>query len=59
MASETLKQAFRTDVEPILAMARHDKGASVDPVATYRASGYRLKLGDVRPKVSGAGGGIV
>ena len=33
MASETLKLAFRTDVEPILAMARHDKGAAIDPVA--------------------------
>ncbi len=59
MASETLKQAFRTDVEPILAMARHDKGASIDPVATYRASGYREKIGDIRPKISAAGGGIV
>ncbi len=59
MASETLKQAFRTNVEPILAMARHEKGASIDPLATYRASGYRLKVGDARPRVSGAGGGIV
>ncbi len=59
MASESLKLAFRTDVDPILAMARHDKGASIDPVATYRASGYRQKIGDVRPKVTSAGGGIV
>jgi len=59
MASETLKTAFRTDVEPILAMARYDKGASVEPVATYRAAGYRQVIGDVRPKVSSAGGGIV
>jgi L-rhamnose isomerase / sugar isomerase len=59
MASETLKTAFRTDVEPILAMARYDKGASIDPVATYRAAGYRQTIGDVRPKVSSAGGGIV
>ena len=59
MASETLKQAFRTDVEPILAMARHDKGAAIDPVATYRASGYRQKVADQRPRVAAAGGGIV
>jgi L-rhamnose isomerase/sugar isomerase len=59
MASETLKQAFRTDVGPILAMARHDKRAAIDPVATYRASGYRHKIGETRPKVSAAGGGIV
>ena len=59
MASETLKDAFRTDVEPILAMARADDGGAIDPVAAYRASGYRQTVGAVRPKVSGAGGGIV
>jgi L-rhamnose isomerase/sugar isomerase len=59
MASEALKVAFRTDVEPILAMARYDKGAAIEPIATYRAAGYRQTIGDIRPKVSGAGGGIV
>jgi L-rhamnose isomerase/sugar isomerase len=59
MASETLKAAFRTDVEPILAMARLEKGAAIAPVAAYRASGYRAKVAAERPKVSGAGGGIV
>ena len=59
MASATLRAAFRTDVEPILAMARRRKGGAVDPVATYRASGYRAQVSAVRPKVSGAGGGIV
>ena len=59
MATTTLKRAFRTDVEPILAMARMEKGAAVDPVAAYRASGYRAKTADERPAVSGAGGGIV
>ena len=59
MASETLKRAFRTDVEPILAMARLEKGAAIDPVAAYRASGYRAKVAAERPKVSGGGGGIV
>jgi L-rhamnose isomerase/sugar isomerase len=59
MATNTLKKAFRTDVEPILAMARFEKGAAVDPVAAYRASGYRAKVAAKRPAVSGAGGGIV
>jgi L-rhamnose isomerase/sugar isomerase len=59
MASETLKQAFRTDVGPIMAMARQEKGAAIDPVATYRAAGYRHKVGDERPKLSSSGGGIV
>jgi len=59
MASEALKSAFRTDVEPILAMARLDKGAAVEPVATYRAAGYRQAVGKARPKVASGGGGIV
>ena len=41
LASETLKTAFRTDVEPILAMARYEAGGAIDPIAAYRAAGYR------------------
>ncbi len=59
MATSTLKKAFRTDVEPILAMARLEKGAAIDPVSAFRASGYRAKVAGERPAVSGAGGGIV
>ncbi|MEP3635813.1 MAG: L-rhamnose catabolism isomerase [Paracoccaceae bacterium] len=59
MASSTLKQGFRTDVEPILAMARLQAGGAIDPVATYRASKYRAEVAATRPAVSGAGGGIV
>jgi L-rhamnose isomerase / sugar isomerase len=59
MATTLLKRGFRTDVEPILAMARYQAGGAIDPVATYRAAGYRAKVAAVRPKVSGAGGGIV
>lgn len=59
MATQTLKTAFRTDVEPILAMARLQKGGAVDPVAAYRASGYRQKVAEIRPAVEGGSGGIV
>jgi L-rhamnose isomerase/sugar isomerase len=59
MATATLKAAFRTDVEPILAMARLDKGAAIDPVAAYRASGYRAKVAANRPASTSTGGGIV
>jgi L-rhamnose isomerase / sugar isomerase len=59
MATTLLKRGFRTDVEPILAMARYQQGGAIDPVATYRASGYRAQVAAIRPKVSGAGGGIV
>ncbi|MHA7777829.1 L-rhamnose catabolism isomerase [Roseibium sp. M-1] len=59
MATTTLKTAFRTDVEPILAMARLESGGAINPVAAYRAAGYRAKVAEIRPEVSGAGGGIV
>ncbi len=59
MAATTLKHGFRTDVEPILAMARLEGGGAIDPVATYRASGYRARVAGERPAVSGVGGGIV
>ncbi|NDV01359.1 L-rhamnose catabolism isomerase [Pseudoroseicyclus tamaricis] len=59
MASETLKRAFRTDVTPILAMARLEKGAAIDPLAAYRHSGYRAKVTEERPASGAGGGGIV
>ena len=59
MATQTLKVAYRTDVEPILAMARLKSGGAIDPVEAYRASGYRDKVAAERPAVAGGGGGIV
>ena len=59
MATTMLKHGFRTDVEPILAMARYEAGGAIDPVTSYRASGYRAKVAADRPMISGAGGGIV
>ena len=52
MAAQTLKAAFRTDVEPILAMARLENGGAIDPVAAYRASGYRSAVAERRPAVA-------
>lgn len=59
MASQTLKRAFTTDVQPILAMARLRKDAAIDPVSAYRASGYRAAVTRIRPPKSGGSGGIV
>jgi L-rhamnose isomerase/sugar isomerase len=59
VALQTLKQAFTTDVAPILAMARHRAGGAIDPVAAYRASGYRAKKAVERPAQVGRGAGIV
>src|SRR5918998_1133495 len=57
MASETLKMAFRTDVEPILAMARLRAGGAIEPITAYRASSYRRRVAAQRPAVTGGGGG--
>jgi len=59
MAAQTLKRAFTTDVQPILARARLQKGAAIDPVATYRRSGYRAACASNRPAQQNFGGGIV
>ncbi|MFP5076635.1 L-rhamnose catabolism isomerase [Rhizobium sp. YIM 134829] len=59
MASETLKRAYRTDVEPILAEARRRAGGAIDPIAAYRASGYRARVAAERPASRAGGGGII
>jgi len=58
MALATLKQAFTTDVAPILAVARERAGGAIDPIATYRASSYRQHKTKERPvtKVATASG---
>jgi len=59
MALRTLKDAFTTDVGPILAMARHRAGGAIDPVATFRTSGYRAQKAKERPAEARRGAGIV
>jgi L-rhamnose isomerase/sugar isomerase len=59
-SAQALKHAFRTDVSPILAMARLRAGAAADPVGCYRAAGYRAAKAGQRPPSAGASGsGIV
>jgi L-rhamnose isomerase/sugar isomerase len=43
MAERALKDAFETDVRPLVAEARRRAGAALDPVAAFRASGYRAR----------------
>jgi L-rhamnose isomerase/sugar isomerase len=59
LALQTLKRAFQTDVEPILAMARHRAGGAIDPVGVYRASGYRHRAAQARPAPARVRAGIV
>jgi L-rhamnose isomerase / sugar isomerase len=58
-AAHALKRAYITDVEPILAEARRRQGGAIDPVAAYRASGYRARKAQERPAAANRGGGIV
>jgi L-rhamnose isomerase/sugar isomerase len=54
-----VKQAFITDVSPILAEARRRKGGAIDPLGLYRASAYRAQKTRERPPASGSSAGIV
>jgi L-rhamnose isomerase/sugar isomerase len=60
IATRLLQSAYHTDVEPILAMARRRAGGAIDPIAAYRASGYRAHKLEQRPQeLGGRSGGIV
>ncbi len=52
MAEQSLKEAYETDVSALVAEARHRQGGALDPVATFRASGYRA---DKTAERAGAG----
>ena len=58
MGFQALRQAYRTDVTPLLAMARVEAGGAADVLAAYRASGYRAAKAAER-RATGAGTGIV
>jgi L-rhamnose isomerase/sugar isomerase len=58
LATQLLKVAFQTDVEPILQKVRRDAGAAADPLNTYRSSGYRQRMAVKRP-AAGRSSGIV
>ena len=58
LAFLTLRKGYRTDVSPILAMARIEAGGAIDPILAYRASGWRARKAQERNTV-GLGAGIV
>ncbi|MCH2160383.1 MAG: TIM barrel protein [Phycisphaerales bacterium] len=56
VAEECLKSAFATDVRPLLAEWRSDRGLPTDPLADHRASGYAARAAeDRRPRKPSAG----
>ena len=52
MAERTLKHAYETDAAPLIAEARRRQGGALDPVAAFRASGYRTAKADERTAVT-------
>ena len=58
MAFQALRTAYRTDVSPIVAMARLEAGGAIDVLAAYRDSGWRERKAQERRPV-GLGAGIV
>jgi L-rhamnose isomerase/sugar isomerase len=59
MAFNTVRRAYDTDVSPILAMARYELGGAIDPIAAYRASGWRARKAQTRDAPASASAGIV
>lgn len=41
LAERALTEAYETDVRPLTAQARIDSGGALDPIRTFRESGYR------------------
>ena len=54
-AHRILLNAYNTDVRPLCAKVREDLGASPDPVAAFRQSGYAEKVTEERKEGAGAG----
>ena len=59
MSLRTLKRAFTTDVSPLIAMARYNRGGAVNPIEVYRKGGYRKKKETERPATDSTEAGIV
>ncbi len=55
-AYRVLRDAFETDVRPLLARARVEMGLEPDPIAAFRQSGYAQKVARERGTASGASG---
>ncbi len=56
LAQQTLQDAFRTDVRPLVAEARRRGGGAIAPLDAYRSVGYRAAMIEERGLVSVATG---
>jgi L-rhamnose isomerase / sugar isomerase len=57
-AEETMLDAYRIDVRPLLMQVRKEMGLDPDPLAAYRRSGYYQKIVAERPVADGGGSGF-
>jgi len=55
-AEETLRDAYCTDVRPLLKQLRTEMGLPIDPLAAYRASGYYEQACEARGKAAPSAG---
>ena len=55
-AEECLREAFFTDVRPLLREWRKRRNIEPDPIAAYRASGYESRMAKEREEARGARG---
>lgn len=56
-AESCVREAFYTDVRPMLAEWRKSKGLDPNPLAAYRASGYEARVAKEREALRAAAGG--
>ena len=56
-ANEIFMDAYNTDVRPLLAEIREEKGLAPDPIRAYKASGYGEKIAAERVGGTQAGWG--
>ena len=52
MAEETIKTAFLTDVEPLIAELRRRQGGALSPIPAYRESNYRSQMARERSSLT-------
>jgi L-rhamnose isomerase/sugar isomerase len=56
-AHRVLLDAYETDVRPLLAKIREEKGLNPDPIAAHRSSNYAQKIAEDRGTASDSGAG--
>lgn len=58
-ARTILQTAYQADVRPLVAEFRRTRGGAIDPIAAYRASGYRAEVSKSRKPIAAGNAGIV